>query len=211
MKLKSPEKRQFLLRRLNLFKYYSQLNKLLKMPVESWDQASIENSESGLDIVTIAFNNVHVLKHQIQKIKENVKDDNYTHIIADNSNLAEKREEIRLICKQEGVTYIGVPQLENNSFIRGSKSHAISLNWVFYEVIIKRKPRWFGFLDHDIYPIRPVSLIDTFDNQVFYGKKETKPFRKMGHITVLDDNLDVALKKALKAKEILKIKGSKKI
>ena len=45
----------------------------------------------------------------------------------------------------------------------------------------------------------------------FYGKKETKPFRKMGHITVLDDNLDVALSKALKAKDILKIKGSKKI
>ena len=45
----------------------------------------------------------------------------------------------------------------------------------------------------------------------FYGKKETKPFRKMGHITVLDDNLDIALKKALKAKDILKIKGSKKI
>ena len=45
----------------------------------------------------------------------------------------------------------------------------------------------------------------------FYGKKETKPFRKMGHITVLDENLDVALKKALKAKDILKIKGSKKI
>ncbi|NCB14541.1 MAG: 5-(carboxyamino)imidazole ribonucleotide synthase, partial [Erysipelotrichia bacterium] len=45
----------------------------------------------------------------------------------------------------------------------------------------------------------------------FYGKKETKPFRKMGHITVLDENLNEALKKALKAKDILKIKGSKKI
>jgi 5-(carboxyamino)imidazole ribonucleotide synthase len=45
----------------------------------------------------------------------------------------------------------------------------------------------------------------------FYGKKETSPFRKMGHITVLDENLDVALKKAQKAKEILKVKGSIKI
>lgn len=45
----------------------------------------------------------------------------------------------------------------------------------------------------------------------FYGKKETKPFRKMGHITVLSEDLDEALKKALKAKDILKIRGSKKI
>jgi 5-(carboxyamino)imidazole ribonucleotide synthase len=45
----------------------------------------------------------------------------------------------------------------------------------------------------------------------FYAKSFTKPFRKMGHITVLDDDIDKALVKAMKAKEILKIKGSKKI
>ena len=45
----------------------------------------------------------------------------------------------------------------------------------------------------------------------FYSKKETKPFRKMGHITVLDDDAQSALEKALKAKDILKIKGSIKL
>lgn len=45
----------------------------------------------------------------------------------------------------------------------------------------------------------------------FYGKTFTKPFRKMGHITVLDDDIDKALEKANKAKQILKIKGSKRI
>jgi 5-(carboxyamino)imidazole ribonucleotide synthase len=45
----------------------------------------------------------------------------------------------------------------------------------------------------------------------FYAKSFTKPFRKMGHITVLDDDIDKALEKAMKAKSILKIKGSKKI
>lgn len=45
----------------------------------------------------------------------------------------------------------------------------------------------------------------------FYGKTYTKPFRKMGHITVLDDDIDEAFKKAMKAKEMLKVKGSKKI
>jgi len=45
----------------------------------------------------------------------------------------------------------------------------------------------------------------------FYGKSFTKPFRKMGHITVLDDDINVALEKANKAKNILKIKGSKQV
>jgi 5-(carboxyamino)imidazole ribonucleotide synthase len=41
-----------------------------------------------------------------------------------------------------------------------------------------------------------------------YGKEKTAPFRKMGHITVLDENLEIALEKAMRAKEIIKIKGS---
>jgi 5-(carboxyamino)imidazole ribonucleotide synthase len=38
-----------------------------------------------------------------------------------------------------------------------------------------------------------------------YGKKETKPFRKMGHITILAPTLDEAKKLAHKAKETLKV------
>lgn len=45
----------------------------------------------------------------------------------------------------------------------------------------------------------------------FYGKSFTKPFRKMGHITVLGDSVDEALTKAMKAKDLLKVKGSKKV
>lgn len=44
----------------------------------------------------------------------------------------------------------------------------------------------------------------------FYGKWETRPFRKMGHVTVIDATLEGALKKALRVKEILKIKGERK-
>ena len=38
-----------------------------------------------------------------------------------------------------------------------------------------------------------------------YGKAETKPFRKMGHVTVLDENLDYAITKAEKVKDTLKV------
>ena len=39
----------------------------------------------------------------------------------------------------------------------------------------------------------------------FYGKKETRPYRKMGHFTVVDEDVENALKKALKTKKILKV------
>lgn len=41
----------------------------------------------------------------------------------------------------------------------------------------------------------------------FYGKKVTAPFRKMGHVTILDDNLEEAIEKAKRVKKVLKIKA----
>ncbi|MFN3568009.1 MAG: ATP-grasp domain-containing protein, partial [Caldimicrobium sp.] len=40
-----------------------------------------------------------------------------------------------------------------------------------------------------------------------YGKKETFPLRKMGHVTVLGETLKEALQKAQALKKILKVKG----
>lgn len=39
-----------------------------------------------------------------------------------------------------------------------------------------------------------------------YGKSETKPNRKMGHATILDNNLNSGLKKAKSIKDLIKIK-----
>jgi len=40
-----------------------------------------------------------------------------------------------------------------------------------------------------------------------YGKKATKPFRKMGHVTIIDKELNSALKKAAIVKNTLKVKA----
>ncbi|MBA3899321.1 MAG: ATP-grasp domain-containing protein, partial [Bacteroidetes bacterium] len=41
-----------------------------------------------------------------------------------------------------------------------------------------------------------------------YGKKTTKPFRKMGHITILDPDLNSAKEKAIRVKNTLKCKAN---
>lgn len=40
-----------------------------------------------------------------------------------------------------------------------------------------------------------------------YGKKQTKPFRKMGHITLVDKEIESLKEKAKKVKELLKVKA----
>lgn len=43
-----------------------------------------------------------------------------------------------------------------------------------------------------------------------YGKKSTRPFRKMGHVTILAETVELALEKAEKVKSILKVKSWEK-
>jgi len=38
-----------------------------------------------------------------------------------------------------------------------------------------------------------------------YGKKETRPMRKMGHVTILDVSLDAAIEKAIRIKNLVKV------
>jgi 5-(carboxyamino)imidazole ribonucleotide synthase len=38
-----------------------------------------------------------------------------------------------------------------------------------------------------------------------YGKEQTKPFRKMGHVTVLSENLSIAKEIAKTVKDTLKV------
>lgn len=42
-----------------------------------------------------------------------------------------------------------------------------------------------------------------------YGKKITKPYRKMGHVTIMSSSLECALKKAEKVKQFIKVKSWK--
>ncbi|WP_457755674.1 5-(carboxyamino)imidazole ribonucleotide synthase [Thermodesulfatator indicus] len=44
----------------------------------------------------------------------------------------------------------------------------------------------------------------------FYGKKITRPFRKMGHVTIVDDDLERAIENVEKVKKFLKIKAEEK-
>lgn len=56
----------------------------------------IKKADSELDIITIAFNNAKMIEYQILLIKKYLKD-SHTHIIADNSNNLNFRQEIRNI------------------------------------------------------------------------------------------------------------------
>lgn len=68
-----------------------------------------------------------------------------------------------------------------------------------------------GFAGDVIYKnIENIIQIDGVTPHI-YGKKQTKPFRKMGHVTIVDTDIDKARKTAQKVKETIRVISKKTI
>lgn len=126
--------------------------------------------ENQIDIFTVAFNNEKFIENQIQLIRKFIRDPHVSFIVADNSSIPEKRKIISSLCQKYQVGYISVPDSMIIKYPGGSYAHGTTLNWLFYCVVKIREPRFFGFLDHDLYPIAPVSIEEKLSKRDFYGR-----------------------------------------
>lgn len=124
-------------------------------------------------LITIAYNNEALIRKQIELIKKYIKDENYTHVIVDNSPKREKRKLIKDICDANKVDYVAIPfSIEQRICKKCSLfglSHGNALNWTFYHLIKQSKPKRFALLDHDIFPIRDCNLTECLGDLDFYG------------------------------------------
>lgn len=131
-----------------------------------------KNKESIFDIVSIAFNNEIVIKYQISLLKKYLTD-NFIYTIIDNSSNFDKQQKIKEVCINHKVNYIK-PPINPFQDELGSDSHGVTLNWAFKHFIKPRRPKYFGFIDHDIFPIAETSILPNLSNSEIYGKIETR-------------------------------------
>lgn len=132
-----------------------------------------ENSNSSnVDLITIAFNNDLVIELQIKYLRRYIQD-NFTHIVCDNSSDPLKSQHIRKICEDNNVAYLRLPKNHLN-IIGPSYSHAAALNYTYKNVVQKRKPKYFGFIDHDLFPVAPITISSYLQNQPCYGAKRQR-------------------------------------
>lgn len=127
-----------------------------------------------VDLITIAFNNAELIRLQHRFVEKNFLDP-HQQIIVDNSTKPEVRREIFDFCRENGLTYLGMPKNLLNK-IGGSYSHAMTLNYTYRRLIRKRKPFAFGQIDHDLFPVKPVSILEKLASQPVYG-----PLRDRGN------------------------------
>jgi hypothetical protein len=88
-------------------------------------------------------------------------------MVFDNSRSLILRSEIEKLCRAWSIPYLSLPHLKIK---HPNRSHGLAMTWVFHRIIKKISPHIFGYLDHDMYPIKPVSLQQlNLDHQDSYG------------------------------------------
>jgi len=136
----------------------------LKIDVEPYF-ATNYNNKTFIDLITVAFNNPKIIEYQIKLFKKFIKG-SYTQIICDNSNNEEKAKAIRNICESHDTTYINITGTEKASGF--SDSHGRALNRI-YKNIVKVRQNNFAFFDHDILPIKELTIEDYLKNTDIAG------------------------------------------
>lgn len=128
---------------------------------------------NSLYIITIAYNHAKLIEKQIDLVKKYGKDENYRHIVIDNSPKRCVRNKIKQICEREGVDYVGVPlfidKLICHRLFGNGLSHGAALNWMFYYVLMPNQPKCYALLDHDVFPLKDFSLRENLGTRDFYG------------------------------------------
>ena len=125
------------------------------------------NTSCQLLITTIAFNNAELIQYQYELLKKNITDD-YIYLVADNSADKEARVQIESFCRQNQVAYLSLPRNSLNK-IGGSYSHAMCLNYVYHHIVRTLRPEIFGYIDHDLFPVRKLSICNILSTQPVYG------------------------------------------
>jgi hypothetical protein len=109
-------------------------------------------------LVTIAFNDVELIEHQVALVREHVP--GCVHLIADNSSSEQVASTVRQVATDRGACYLRTPRGPWHSVGHGGRSHGLAMTWLWRNVIRQTQPVAFGFLDHDIFPLRRTNPFD---------------------------------------------------
>ncbi len=119
-------------------------------------------------LFTVAFNLPWTIDTMIRTTRHHMPE--WRLVVIDNSNKPEMRAEIRAICAGYGVPYLGLP---TNPEWSPNRSHGISLDWIWRNIVKPKAPPFFGFIDHDCFPVEPPHELERISGQAVDGLKIT--------------------------------------
>ena len=136
-----------------------------RLPARDYDRFMAELAARKPEVlaVVIAYNTPWVIDLTTQITARNLAG---TLAVCDNSSDTRASRAIERLCRDRGILYLPLPyNIEHHP----CRSHGIALNWVYYNVIDRIRPRVFSFLDHDLFAIDRLDPARLVADQPLYG------------------------------------------
>ena len=84
-------------------------------------------------------------------------------------NTQKRVREKKIICSKYNVELIVLPDNLSLKHLNPSDILGTKLNFIFHNIIKKRQPKYFAYLDQDFFYFKPFSVISILDEQGMYG------------------------------------------
>jgi hypothetical protein len=123
--------------------------------------------ENNTAIIIVVYNNADLLRLQVESLHRYCKD-NFDVVIIDNSNIPEIAEAVKYHADDTGCFYIKT----ESSSQWGSGSHAFAANLSYMK--LKDDYEFMFYLDHDCFPVKEFSVIDTLGANILAGIGQEK-------------------------------------
>jgi hypothetical protein len=104
-------------------------------------------------LVTVAFNDVEFIDWQAMLLRRHVAD--CFHLVVDNSSDAASSSEIERAAAAQGCGYIKLAPSPWRRPVDGGRAHGSAMTWTWRNLLRAGRPEAFGFIDHDLFPMRP--------------------------------------------------------
>lgn len=152
-------------RNLTLLGLYTKKKQVL---LESFLLKCSHLKEENIILVT-AFEQPWVVDWQLKMSKKYIQD--AVILVFDNSKNTKARGEIKKVCESNDTLYLPLP---SNPTKHVNRSHALAMQWVYENVVKAIQPKNYIYIDHDLIPVKRLSISKLMNGQDFYGLLKDK-------------------------------------
>jgi hypothetical protein len=132
-----------------------------------------------VEIYVISYNNLFCVEYQIKAFRSFCRDEYKLVIIDSNCGEHTDNSERKMgICSKYDIEFISLPNELSLKNLNPSNILAKKLNYVYYNIIKTRNPKYFGLIDQDFFPFRDFSVIEELEKYGAYGDVAEKDGHK---------------------------------
>ena len=139
--------------------------------LDECDNNVFDKNVKDLEIYITSFEGYWLAEYQIKTLKKFLCDVDFNIFFCDTNNSEIESLTLKNLCEIEDVGYIKLPYNKFEHLKNFSMKLGVDMTWIWYNCIKKRKPKYFGYLDHDHFLINNIwdRLKGYLDSKGMYG------------------------------------------